>query len=437
MPIQQLHKTLSANRTDLRNIISLLSGSFIAQIINFSITPIITRLYTPEVLGQLALFTAIVLVLTKISSLSYERAILLPKKHYDCVTLLFLACILSLVTFPVSSLTIYLVGLMFYISTGNDLPSWTWLIPFSIILFSLENIFRFWRIRNKNFDSLAMAKISNSLCVAGIKISFGFYFGSLLGCLIAGYLLGGAVATIVLLKKPSPFSINHELKKVNKESLYRMARTYRQFPYFSTWNMFLNQSSQYIAIFVLSIFYPLIIVGFYSTASSILSQPVLLFSESIRNVFFQNAAVNYNSGKPLLPTYKKVLLSLVMTGMPPFVTLAIWGEPIFEFVLGSKWGTAGLYCQVLTPWFFVLYINSAVSIIYEVYGKQKIRLIINLLMFFMRFLTLAAGSLIFNDALIVISIFVFINIFFEVINIIITYKITKNNDQHIGSSAVP
>ncbi len=67
-----------------RNILTLMTGSTIAQAIPIAISPILTRLYTPEDFGVLALFTSLVTIFSVISTGRYEFAIMLPKKRVKC-----------------------------------------------------------------------------------------------------------------------------------------------------------------------------------------------------------------------------------------------------------------------------------------------------------------------------------------------------------------
>ena len=63
------------------NVFTLMVGSTLAQAIPIAITPILTRLYTPEDFGVLALFIAITSILGSVVNGRYEQAIILPKKE--------------------------------------------------------------------------------------------------------------------------------------------------------------------------------------------------------------------------------------------------------------------------------------------------------------------------------------------------------------------
>ena len=62
-----------------RNVITLMTGTGLAQAIPIAISPILTRLYSPEDFGTFGLYMAIVTIASVLVTGRYELAILLPK----------------------------------------------------------------------------------------------------------------------------------------------------------------------------------------------------------------------------------------------------------------------------------------------------------------------------------------------------------------------
>jgi len=77
-----------------RNVLTLMTGTTIAQAIPIAISPILTRIYTPEDFGVFALFIAIVGFFSVIASARYEQAILIPKKDEDAINIFALGFII-------------------------------------------------------------------------------------------------------------------------------------------------------------------------------------------------------------------------------------------------------------------------------------------------------------------------------------------------------
>ena len=83
----------------VRNVITVSSGTAIAQVIAVACSPIITRLYKPEALGVIGVFLAITGIIRSVGSLSYANAIVLPKKDEDAKAIFLLSFIISVIHF--------------------------------------------------------------------------------------------------------------------------------------------------------------------------------------------------------------------------------------------------------------------------------------------------------------------------------------------------
>ena len=65
----------------LKQIFSLASGTALAQLITLGSYLIITRLFSPNELGEFKFLESAAFLLAIIATLSYEHAIILPKKE--------------------------------------------------------------------------------------------------------------------------------------------------------------------------------------------------------------------------------------------------------------------------------------------------------------------------------------------------------------------
>jgi len=79
----RLIKRLKPKSEFSRNVLTLMTGTTIAQAIPIAISPILTRIYTPKDFGVFVLYMLIASVVAVIATGSYEHAIMLPKKDED------------------------------------------------------------------------------------------------------------------------------------------------------------------------------------------------------------------------------------------------------------------------------------------------------------------------------------------------------------------
>lgn len=76
---QQLLDAKSDKKAFGKDVGKLVSGTVVAQVVGIILIPIITRVFSPEIYGLATIFISIVSILTVVSRLRYELAILLPK----------------------------------------------------------------------------------------------------------------------------------------------------------------------------------------------------------------------------------------------------------------------------------------------------------------------------------------------------------------------
>ena len=411
----------------LKNILVLISGTFLAQLITFGSVPLITRLYTPENFGILGLFSAFVTVTSDASSFSYEKAILLPKDNNDAATILFLSILLTIIiSFFILIFILFCKPTITILIGNQEFVHWLWLLPLGILFRGVDTCFRFWRARFKEFKSSSLSKVSEASFSSMIKIFIGYTKGAYSGGLLAGFLVGIFASLITLFISPSRFLFKNHLSSFSLAKINTMAKKYKSFPLFATWNRLLISISQNLIIFLFSFLFSPAIVGYYSLSKRILGQPVQLVSQSVQNVYFQKAASDLSNGLNIKESLKKTTLALIITGLPPFIFLTIFSEVIFKFVFGQQWNIAGIYAGILSPMFFALYISSPAATVYEVLLKQKYKLILNITMTVVTIVTILISYIIFKDPEIILILFVSVSIFFRFILIILAFRLVRN-----------
>jgi len=117
----------------VKNILTLMTGTTIAQAIPIAFTPILTRLYTPKDFGVLGLFVAITSILSVIANGRYELAIMLPEKDIDAINIVALGAIIS----TALSVVILIIVLLFHNviakKLGNSsIEPWLYFIPITV-----------------------------------------------------------------------------------------------------------------------------------------------------------------------------------------------------------------------------------------------------------------------------------------------------------------
>ena len=81
-----------------KNVLKLISGTTLAQLIPVLVSPILTRIYSPQDFGLFALFITISAILNVLSTLRYDNVLILPRDNIDGRRVLILSiCVTSFV----------------------------------------------------------------------------------------------------------------------------------------------------------------------------------------------------------------------------------------------------------------------------------------------------------------------------------------------------
>ena len=125
-----------------RNVLTLMTGTTISLAIPIAISPVLTRIYTPQDFGVFALYMAITTIIAVLVTGRYELAIMLPKKDENAVDILILSLIISLVVSLISFLIIFFFNPQITKILGSqEISRWLYLVPCSILLIGFYNSF--------------------------------------------------------------------------------------------------------------------------------------------------------------------------------------------------------------------------------------------------------------------------------------------------------
>ena len=352
-----------------RNVLTLMSGTTIAQGIPIAISPILTRIYTPEDFGVLALYIALFSLIGIIATARYEVAIVLPKHDKNAINVLFLSIFITVIM-TVLSLLIILFFREEIVNLFNapSLLLWLYFVPISVLFTGLYQTFNYWHSRNKQYGSIAKSRISQGMSTAIVHLSAGYGGYSSYG-LVFGHILGQILATFVLLKKfVSEGSVNFRYISMNR--ILFNARKYKKFPLINSFHALMDIFQSSGVIFIISMIFSSTILGFYSMTMRIMGAPINLIGGAMAQVYYQKATSIVNERGDLFNLTRKMMINLTVISLPIMIVILLFGETIFKIVLGENWGIAGIYAQLLSPYFFFRFIISPISSLPNILDRQ-------------------------------------------------------------------
>lgn len=361
----------------------LVGGTAGAQALMVLAAPLLTRLYSPEDFGLLAVFTAILALFGVIAAGRYELAIPLPESDQEAANLTVLGFALVVLT---SALT-FAVFLLWPqpIADALNAPAlapYLWLIPFGVFFLGSYEVFSKWAIRRKQFPTIARTRIVQAIGTLGVQLgAYKLGVPALLGGHAAGQGLGAGGLALSAFRRP-------EFRQCSLVGMRQQASRHRKFPLYSTWTALFNTASLQLAPIMFVTIYGATVAGLYALTLRILSMPGSLIGNAVGSVFLSSAPAARREGT-LKDLVEKLHARLAMAGALPLMVLLFFGPGLFEFVFGSEWREAGIYAQWMAPWIYLQFQWSPLSMLSTVLELQREGLIAQFLNFLVRF-----GSLI-------------------------------------------
>jgi len=405
-------------------IITLMSGTLIAQVIMFISIPILTRLYTPTEFGLYSTFTAVITIIGSISSLKYDQAIMLPKRDKDAEALLFLSTILTIIV-TLFSIIIIILFYNYILSYFNGYEFIVYLIPIGIFLIGIAQILNAYSSRNQFYKNMSISRILNSSTIATVQIFSKYHFhfnGLIFGKLIAEFL------SILFLLRVHLKKQTLQLLSLSKRRIKVNSKKYENFPKYQTITVFISSLAQNIPILLLGILFSPEIAGFYALTTRVLNAPIGLIGKSTREVYYQKASKMYAKGEDFSSLYIKTTLGLLKLFIIPFFIILFFGEEIFEMFFDEKWKVSGFYAEILIFWFLTLFIKSPSVASFSILNLQKSQMILSFVSIILRVASFYIGLYIFNSEIYTITLYTFISVLinlFSFIYILASFLIPK------------
>jgi len=150
--------------TFFTNVLKMVSGNIIAQIFVILLMPILTRLYSPEDFGVFQLFLSISTIITALSCLSYQFAIMLPKDDEDSANIVIL-CVILITIISIASGSIFIIysDVIGKVLNAPVISQYLIFLPFVVFISSVFSVMTYWLSRRTQFGTIATAQVVNSV----------------------------------------------------------------------------------------------------------------------------------------------------------------------------------------------------------------------------------------------------------------------------------
>ncbi|MEM9138216.1 MAG: oligosaccharide flippase family protein [Pseudomonadota bacterium] len=357
----------------LSRVLLLTSSTIVAQLLVILAMPIISRLFPPAELGQVALVTVFINAIQTVICLRYNSALPLAERPMDAARMVWV----SLAGGIVGSLFFYGIFLILLKAEwlGFDiLPDWShW-----IILICMPGLIGFtlgqsWWLRRRNAGMVGASLIARAGAQNGTRIAAGAAGAGLPGLMLAEIAMTWS-SVYMLIKMPWR-RIRGGLKSARR--LWQQACRWWRFPLIEGPSAALNSLAVFLPVPLAAALYGAEVAGWFMIAFRVGSIPIGQIGRALSHATYMDFAEAIRQQDPVRARrlFYRVIKRLALLAVIPMGLFAALGPVLAGPVLGSGWAESGVFLALMVPWLYAQLVISPVSRLMSVLQRQDLKLI--------------------------------------------------------------
>jgi O-antigen/teichoic acid export membrane protein len=352
----------------LKSLMILATGSLVAQAMVAGEQLLLTRIFSPEILGINAFLIAFPQACIGTLCGRYDLSIVYEEDESKVLPLVKLTFLLNLALSALISLGY--AGYIFLLK--EEYRQFLFLIPAIFVYlfgYGMTNTLNAYNNRNQQYKMITKMHMLRTfvqcagtiglvaLVVLVLKVEDPRVQVSLLllpFCL--GMLCGVATQGKMI------FSRWKELKAIKGNELWSVAMKHKKQPLVSAPAIFANGYSYSLVTMNMEELYGEASTGYYSMSNKLLGMPISLISGNISKVYMEQAAKEYNATGKYKNAFNKTFVFLIIMAIPMFLCIYFFAPPVCAWLFGGEdWRIAGEYIKTLTPMFACRFVATALS----------------------------------------------------------------------------
>jgi O-antigen/teichoic acid export membrane protein len=347
-----------------KNILMLITGGVIAQLILFVSSPIIARIYSPADLGFMEKQLRLIGILSSVFTLRLENALLLSNdketnknivKSIASIVLVFVA-----VYFVVSIAYIYAFANTNFSHRAVELIC----VLLITVMYCVISIFTNYNISLNNIKHIYTSKIIQNTAQIMLWVALA-YFVSHQNSLLIGLLLSSVVTCVYLLKN------NTFVFDFLNASPLKIIKQYPQFPTINLLHSLMDGVYVYLFVFLIEKYYGTETLGLYAYGLRIMQVPLGLIAKSVSQTIIPEILQNIDKTKVIQKMITTFIKKYLMVALPlACITVAIlpWAFKVF---LGGNWENSGRMILIVLPFLVFSTLSTFFSQLPIIYKKQQ------------------------------------------------------------------
>lgn len=348
-----------------RNVLTLMSGTALSQIIAILVLPILSRIYDPSDFGKLAVVMSISNIPGVILALRYEMAIMLPRQSKTAFLAMtqavFLAIVLSVVEFFALAILF-----KFILTSYSEFLYLVVLVSFSNIIFQTSVL---WFNRHKKFYLSSLFAVLKVVFIFALQFSFQ----STGHGIIWGYFFGNMIILTVLLVLFLRNFIYYK-NSFSKNKLCYLFKRYKKFPIYSMPASMMSSAGGNVHFILIESFFGSVATGVFSMVLRLAYAPIRLISGSINNVVYQKFTHDVVNRKPVHKNMQKLAMVMSIIGLIIATIAFIFSKfDVVTLLLGQKWSNANDMIVYFLPILAIAMVSNSIAR-FAIFERQEIGL---------------------------------------------------------------
>lgn len=377
---------------------TVLLGSLMGQGLAFLALPLLTRVYSPEVLGRTATVLALVSISAVVVFLQYDQALIVAEESEIPPLLLLNFVILFCVTALVG--LVMLAGAILVPADWQQKATelgFTWVLLPLIASYGLYILLTNLQLRMNHVERLSAGRFLYYGGAPIVQISLGVAFGGTDNAFLLGQLITLVVAIVYLV--PMSFMVDQMSGKrqrslnESRTKLKTVLARYQKFPKYQTGAQLINALSVYMPVIFMNAFFSSTWAGWYSVAWRMIAAPVTLLSQAVGQIFYRDSAEKERAGHRLDEFMETTVSALLRISLLPAMALGVVAPTLVNYLLGAEWALVADIVRILLISAIAAFITSPVSLVLNVKERQRQDLLYKFLLFALRAIALILGWL--------------------------------------------
>ncbi|MBY6063712.1 lipopolysaccharide biosynthesis protein [Pseudidiomarina sediminum] len=352
-----------------------MSGTAAAQVITALSMPIVTRLYTPEMIGLISVYLAFFNFWLTLLTLRFESALLIAKDEDESHHIFRLGSIL-VVTLSLLSVPALYVLIHYSLLGFEVLPVWVIGIGvFSLLGYGWFMLYRSWLLRLSETKSISIAAVSRSAANVGVRLVTGVFSLGSVGLFLAE--ISGSWAALSTVRKKTKALLTLPNPQWSASRIFSIAKRYRKFPLFETPSVFINQLAIALPVPIVGMMYGSAAAGWFGLARLLYAIPNGQLGKAAGDVFQMelSSRVREERMDDALKLFYKFSSRLALIGLVPLLLAVFVAPAAVRFIFGDEWIEMGNIVATMAPWMYMALIVSSMSRALSVLEKQEFKLL--------------------------------------------------------------